>query len=100
MARAKKILAQNAEGHHRIAELLIEKEVITAEDVESILGPRPWKSRQDEIIEDNEAMLQEEKAKEQSQPVSPSEENKVQTDSPSDSAPENGQHDSEEPRKQ
>lgn len=54
MARAKQILEDNAEGHHRIAELLIEKEVITAEDVEQILGPRPWQSRQDEIIKDNE----------------------------------------------
>ncbi len=53
MKRAKEILEQNAEGHHKIAELLIEREVITAEDVESILGARPWKSRQDEIIEDN-----------------------------------------------
>ncbi len=54
MKRAKEILRENAEGHHKVAELLIEKEVITAEDVEQILGPRPWKSRQDEIIEDNE----------------------------------------------
>ena len=54
MKRAKEILRDNAEGHHRIAELLIEKEVITAEDVEQILGPRPWKSRQDEIIKENE----------------------------------------------
>ncbi len=53
MRRAKEILEQNAEGHHKIAELLIEQEVITADDVEAILGPRPWKSRQDEIIEDN-----------------------------------------------
>lgn len=65
MKRAKEILAQNAEGHHRIAELLIEKEVITAEDVENILGPRPWKSRQDEIIEDNEAALAAENKEEQ-----------------------------------
>ncbi len=50
MKRAKQLLQQYAEGHHQIAELLIEKEVITAEDVERILGPRPWKSRQDEII--------------------------------------------------
>ena len=35
-------------------DLLIEKEVITAEDVEAILGPRPWKSRQDELINENE----------------------------------------------
>ena len=54
MKRAKQVLRDNADGHHRIAEMLIEKEVITAEDVEAILGPRPWKSRQDEIILSNE----------------------------------------------
>ncbi len=54
MKRAKQILQDNAEGHHKIADLLIEKEVITAEDVEAILGPRPWKSRQDELINENE----------------------------------------------
>lgn len=54
MARAKDILEKNAEGHHKMAELLIEREVITAEDVEQILGPRPWKSRGDELITKNE----------------------------------------------
>jgi cell division protease FtsH len=56
MARAKKILLENAEGHNKLAEMLIEKEVITSEDVASVLGPRPWTSREDEIIEANEAM--------------------------------------------
>jgi cell division protease FtsH len=56
MERAKKILQENAEGHNKIAQLLIEREVITSEDVEAILGPRPWKSREDEIIEANEAL--------------------------------------------
>ncbi len=56
MERAKKILQENAAGHNRIAQLLIEREVITSEDVEAILGPRPWKSREDEIIEANEAL--------------------------------------------
>jgi cell division protease FtsH len=55
MARAKKILEENAEGHNKLAELLIEKEVITSEDVEAILGARPWTSRTDELIEANEA---------------------------------------------
>jgi cell division protease FtsH len=58
MARAKKILEENAEGHNKLAEMLIEKEVITSDDVEAILGPRPWVSRTDEIIEANEAMRQ------------------------------------------
>ena len=39
--------------------MLIEKEVITSDDVEAILGPRPWVSRTDEIIEANEAMRRE-----------------------------------------
>ena len=54
MARAKKILEENADGHNKLAELLIEKEVITSDDVEAILGPRPWASRTDEIIAANE----------------------------------------------
>lgn len=59
MARAKQILEEHKEGHHRMAELLIEKEVITSEDVEAILGPRQWKSRSDEMIEVNTSAQQE-----------------------------------------
>ncbi len=62
MARARQILEENQEGHHKMAELLIEKEVITSEDVERILGPRPWKSRGDEIIEANEKAAEKEAA--------------------------------------
>ena len=70
MARAKKILEENAEGHNKLAEMLIEKEVITSEDVESVLGPRPWTSREDEIIAANDAMQQvaEEKPKKKRAP--------------------------------
>ena len=42
-----------------MAELLIEKEVITSEDVEAILGPRQWKSRSDEMIEVNTSAAEE-----------------------------------------
>ena len=56
MKRAKQILTDNAEGHHQLAQLLIEREVITHEDVERILGPRPWKSRGDELLEANAAI--------------------------------------------
>ena len=56
MARARKILKENEEGHHALANLLIEREVITSEDVERILGPRPWKSRGDEIMAANAAL--------------------------------------------
>ncbi|MBR0196142.1 MAG: ATP-dependent zinc metalloprotease FtsH [Paludibacteraceae bacterium] len=63
MARAKQILTDNAEGHHQLAQLLIEREVITSEDVERILGPRPWKSRGDQLLEVNAAIAEAEKPK-------------------------------------
>ena len=63
MARAKQILTEHAEGHHLIAQLLIDREVITAEDVERILGPRPWKSRGDELLEANAQLAKEEPKK-------------------------------------
>ena len=63
MARAKQILTEQAEGHHQIAQLLIDREVITSEDVEHILGPRPWKSRGDELLEVNAAIAEAEKPK-------------------------------------
>lgn len=49
-ARAKDILNKNSEGHAALAELLIEREVIFAEDVERIFGPRPWASRTEELL--------------------------------------------------
>ncbi|CCZ13628.1 aTP-dependent zinc metalloprotease FtsH [Prevotella sp. CAG:1092] len=53
-ARAKQILTEHKEGHNELAELLIKREVIYAEDVEKIFGKRPWVSRSQEIIEENE----------------------------------------------
>lgn len=53
--RAKGLLNEHAEGHRQLAELLFQKEVIFAEDVEKIFGKRPWVSRSEEIIEANEA---------------------------------------------
>lgn len=52
--RAKQILRDNAEGHNRLAELLLEREVIFAEDLEKIFGKRPWESRSDELMRLNE----------------------------------------------
>ena len=49
-ARAKDILSKNAEGHAALAQLLIEREVVFAEDVERIFGPRPWASRTEELL--------------------------------------------------
>ena len=49
--RAKNLLNEHKEGHNRLAELLLEREVIFAEDVEKIFGKRPWISRSEEIME-------------------------------------------------
>lgn len=48
--RAKEILLKNAEGHAQLSALLLEREVIFAEDLESVFGKRPWSSRHDELI--------------------------------------------------
>ena len=66
--RAKKILTDHKEGHAQLAQLLIDREVIFAEDVEKIFGKRPWTSRAEELLEaqmraDAERMA-EERAKE------------------------------------
>ncbi len=53
--RAKQILIEHKEGHNALAELLISREVIFAEDVEKIFGKRPWKSRSQEIMGAEEA---------------------------------------------
>ena len=66
--RAKNILTEHKEGHAQLAQLLIDREVIFAEDVERIFGKRPWTSRAEELLEaqmraDAERMA-EERAKE------------------------------------
>lgn len=52
-ARAKAILSEHKDGHNELAQLLMDKEVIFAEDVEKIFGKRPWASRSEEIIAAN-----------------------------------------------
>ncbi len=53
-ARAKQLLTEKSDGHAQLAQLLVDREVIFAEDVERIFGPRPWTSRADEIIDEAE----------------------------------------------
>ncbi len=55
--RAKNILMEHKEGHNALAELLIQKEVIMAEDVERIFGKRQWLSRSQEIMEDEQPKI-------------------------------------------
>lgn len=57
-ARAKDLLKEHAEGHQKLAELLLSREVIYANDVENIFGKRPWQSRSQEIMEDNAPKLE------------------------------------------
>ena len=52
--RAKQVLRDNAAGHNKLAELLVEREVIFAEDLEKIFGKRPWISRSDELMQQDE----------------------------------------------
>jgi cell division protease FtsH len=40
--RALQVLKENSEGHRKLAERLLEKEVIFGEDLEEIFGKRPW----------------------------------------------------------
>jgi cell division protease FtsH len=60
--RAKKILQENTEGHKKLAELLLEREVIFSEDLEEIFGKRPWASK---IIEPENGQETEEGKKEE-----------------------------------
>ena len=61
--RAKQILTEHKDGHAQLAQMLVDREVIFAEDVEKIFGPRPWTSRAEELLEaqmraDAEAMAE------------------------------------------
>ena len=54
--RAKALLREKAQGHGRLAAILQEREVIFAEDVENIFGPRPWKGRSEELLNVDEGV--------------------------------------------
>ncbi|MDR1624769.1 MAG: ATP-dependent zinc metalloprotease FtsH [Tannerellaceae bacterium] len=62
--RAKQILSEYAEGHNKLAKVLLEREVIYAEDVEDIFGKRAWGSRSEEILEQQEKEQQEKEKEE------------------------------------
>ena len=49
--RAKEMLLKHADGHHQLAQILLEKEIIYAENLEQIFGKRPWISRSQEILQ-------------------------------------------------
>ena len=79
--RAKKILAENAEGHNELANVLLEREVIYREDVEHIFGKRPWASRSEEILEkENKDDKNDTKNVKEESPVSETSEEAPQTE--------------------
>lgn len=51
--RARVVLSEYSDGHHKLAQMLLEREVIYTEDMEHIFGKRKWTSRND-IIEGEE----------------------------------------------
>ena len=61
--RALKIIKENAEGHAKLADLLLKREVIFSEDLEAIFGKRPWDTKH-VIPENGEKKAVEEKATE------------------------------------
>ncbi|HDP54381.1 MAG TPA: AAA family ATPase, partial [Bacteroidetes bacterium] len=52
--RAKDILTKNKDGLIKLAELLLEREVIFSEDLETIFGPRKSHTRSEELVKDIE----------------------------------------------
>lgn len=54
-ARAKSLLTEHSKGHAKLSQLLVEREVVFAEDVERIFGPRPWVSRTEELLDEAKA---------------------------------------------
>ncbi len=83
--RAKNILSEHKEGHNELAQLLVDKEVIFAEDVERIFGKRLWTSRSEEIMADGEKNSNKSKVSEEDNNISeaqvqPVEENTTETE--------------------
>jgi cell division protease FtsH len=77
--RAKSILKEHADGHKKLAQVLLDREVIYSEDVEHIFGKRAWVSRSQEILE-----LQEKANKENAEKNSQTKEDKASIETPSE----------------
>ncbi len=52
--RAKQLLLEHADGHGKLASLLITEEVIFADDLKKVFGERPWVSRSEEMEKETE----------------------------------------------
>lgn len=103
--RAKQLLTTYAEGHHQLAKVLLEREVIYAEDVEHIFGKRPWVSRSQEILElqekaNNEKAAAEENATEEKASTEKPAEIKAPKETPEAKAPAEEPQETEKPAEQ
>lgn len=103
--RAKQLLTTYAEGHHQLAKVLLEREVIYAEDVEHIFGKRPWVSRSQEILElqekaNNEKAAAEENATEEKASTEKPAETKAPKETPEAKAPAKEPQETEKPAEQ
>ena len=84
--RAKRILTEHKEGHAQLAQLLVDREVIFAEDVEKIFGKRPWTSRAEELLEAQMKADAERMAEERAKELEAKAEKKVEKEAPSESS--------------
>lgn len=74
--RARQILIDNAEGHKKIAKLLLEREVIFSEDLEAVFGKRPWKKQvMYENVNDKPEIKEKEKKAKKEKPAEEEKEN-------------------------
>jgi len=58
--RTKELLQNNSEGHEKVSQALLEKEIIHKSDLEELLGPRPFEEKQvyDKYFEKNQQLEQ------------------------------------------
>ena len=70
-ARAKAILANYKEQHRQVAELLLEREVIFSDDLERILGKRPWNDEEEGATGNGESAATEAQPQEPAQNPQP-----------------------------
>ncbi|MDH6310398.1 cell division protease FtsH [Dysgonomonas sp. PFB1-18] len=54
--RAKRLLKEHADGHGKLANLLIAEEVIFADDLKKVFGERQWVSRSEELLKETEEL--------------------------------------------
>ncbi len=66
-SRAKELLKSYQDQHREVAELLLEREVIFSDDLERILGKRPWKEEEETESQDEKETTAETPGEEENQ---------------------------------